>query len=71
MKNFKIFYLLIALSTIMSCTDDLNVVSEDPRTTTPEALFSSFAGYKQALACQSEHYTKDKPLQFTYVNWIN
>ncbi|NMH25505.1 RagB/SusD family nutrient uptake outer membrane protein [Flavobacterium sp. SE-s27] len=50
MKNFKIFYLLIALSTIISCTDDLNVVSEDPRTTTPEALFSSFAGYKQALA---------------------
>lgn len=34
----------------MSCTDDLNVASEDPRTVTPEILFSSVEGYKQALA---------------------
>lgn len=34
----------------MSCTDDLNVASEDPRTVTPEILFTSVEGYKQALA---------------------
>ena len=50
MKRFKIFYLFLTFGVIISCTDDLNVVSEDPRTVTPEILFSSVEGYKQALA---------------------
>ncbi len=50
MKRFKIFYLFLIFGVIISCTDDLNVVSEDPRTVTPEILFSSVEGYKQALA---------------------
>jgi hypothetical protein len=50
MNKFKIYSLLITLGVFISCTDDLNVSSEDPRTTTPEVLFSTFEGYKQALA---------------------
>ncbi len=50
MKRFKILYLFLTFGVIISCTDDLNVVSEDPRTVTPEILFSSVEGYKQALA---------------------
>lgn len=50
MKKFKIFYLLISFGVIMSCTDDLNVESEDSKVVTPDDLFSSLEGYKQALA---------------------
>lgn len=50
MKRFKVFYLLLTFGAFVSCTDDLNVESEDSRTTTPETLFNSFNGYKQALA---------------------
>ncbi|MEZ4839678.1 RagB/SusD family nutrient uptake outer membrane protein [Flavobacterium sp.] len=50
MKRLKIIYLFLIFGVIMSCTDDLNVASEDPRTVTPEILFTSVEGYKQALA---------------------
>ncbi len=50
MKKFKLIYLLLVFGAVLSCTDDLDVVSEDPRVTTPDALFSSYQGYKQALA---------------------
>jgi hypothetical protein len=51
MKNFKFFYLIFGITFfISSCTDDLNVVSEDTKVTTPDVLFSTFDGYKQALA---------------------
>jgi hypothetical protein len=35
---------------LQSCTSDLDVVSEDPRVLSPEELFATPKGYKQALA---------------------
>ena len=43
-----LLFSVFALS--ISCTDDLNVVSEDTKVNTPDALFSTLNGYKQALA---------------------
>ncbi len=50
-KINKFSILLLSVFTLsISCTDDLNVVSEDTKVNTPDALFSTLNGYKQALA---------------------
>ena len=50
MKKY-ILITIIALATVFhSCTDDLNVVSEDDDVLSADALFSSPEGYKKALA---------------------
>jgi hypothetical protein len=50
MKKFKFIYFIVALTGFYSCESDLNVAVEDPLNTTPEILYSTPAGYKQALA---------------------
>ena len=50
MKKVTLILSLVLLTGLQSCTDDLNVVSTDPNVSTPEALFSTPQGYKQALA---------------------
>lgn len=50
MKNIKTIYLLLTFGLFISCTNDLDVTSDDIRVTTTEELFSTFEGYKQALA---------------------
>jgi hypothetical protein len=50
MKKINFIYILFALATLQSCTSDLDVVAEDPKILTPEQLFSTPEGYKQALA---------------------
>lgn len=50
MKKFKFIYVLIALVGLYSCEKDLNIAVEDPLNTTPDILFSTPEGYKQALA---------------------
>ena len=50
MKKFKLIYVLFAFAGLQSCTSDMDVVSEDPRVLSDEALYSTAAGYKQALA---------------------
>jgi hypothetical protein len=49
MKNIKFIYLLLAFAAFQSCTSDLDVVAEDTKIQTPEKLFSTPEGYKQAL----------------------
>ncbi|HLA57066.1 MAG TPA: RagB/SusD family nutrient uptake outer membrane protein [Flavobacterium sp.] len=48
--KFNFLYLFMASTVLISCTDDLNVVSEDDDNSSPELLFSTPAGYQQALA---------------------
>ena len=50
MKKFNFIYILIVFAGISSCTKDLDVVAEDSKILTPEKLFSTPDGYKQALA---------------------
>jgi starch-binding outer membrane protein, SusD/RagB family len=50
MKNNNFICLLILLTGLISCTKDLDVKAEDPKILTPEQLFSTADGYKQALA---------------------
>ena len=50
MKKIKFIYLLAAFATLQSCTSDLDVVAEDAKVLTPEQLFTTPKGYKQALA---------------------
>ena len=50
MKKFNFIYVLFAFVGFQSCTSDLDVVSEDTRVLTDEVLYSTPAGYKQALA---------------------
>lgn len=47
----KYILTIIAIATVFhSCTDDMNVVSEDDDVLSADALFSSPAGYKKAIA---------------------
>lgn len=50
MKKLNFIYLLIACAGLFSCEDDMDVISEDPNVLSPEVLFSTPEGYKQALA---------------------
>ena len=50
MKKIHLIYVLVALVSLQSCTNDLDVVAEDPRVLTSEELFATPTGYKQALA---------------------
>lgn len=50
MKKFNFIYILVFFACISSCTKDLDVVAEDSKILTPEKLFSTPEGYKQALA---------------------
>lgn len=50
MKKFNFIYVFFAFVGFQSCTSDLDVVSEDTRVLTDEVLYSTSAGYKQALA---------------------
>ena len=50
MKKFNFIYVLFAFVGFESCTSDMDVVSEDTRVLTDEVLYSTPAGYKQALA---------------------
>jgi hypothetical protein len=50
MKKINFIYLLFALVTLQSCTNDLDVVAEDPRVLSSDKLFATPLGYKQALA---------------------
>ncbi len=47
--KFKLVYLFLGFTVLQSCTDDLNVVSKDDDNLSPEQLFSTPNGYKQAL----------------------
>jgi hypothetical protein len=49
MKKIKFITSLHSMA-LQSCTSDLDVVSEDPRVLSPEELFATPKGYKQALA---------------------
>ena len=48
--KFNFICILIVAAVLQSCTKDLDVISEDPSVTSPEALYSSAGGYKKALA---------------------
>ncbi len=48
--NFNFLYLLLLFTALQSCTSELDVVSEDDDVLSPEQLFSTPEGYKQALA---------------------
>jgi starch-binding outer membrane protein, SusD/RagB family len=50
MKKFNLIYILFIFAGFLSCTKDLDVVSEDSRVLTPEQLFATPEGYRQALA---------------------
>ena len=50
MKKINFIYLLFACAAFHSCTGDLDVVAEDSKILTPEQLFATPQGYKQALA---------------------
>lgn len=50
MKKINFIYLLFAFAALQSCTSDLDVAAEDTKILTPEQLFSTPLGYKQALA---------------------
>lgn len=50
MKKINIIYILFAFVALQSCTSDLDVVAEDTKVNSPEQLFSTPLGYKQALA---------------------
>ncbi len=48
--NFNLICMLLLFGVTLSCTDEMNVVSEDDDVVSPEVLFSTPQGYKQALA---------------------
>ena len=48
--NFNFGYILATFFVLVSCTNDMNVVSEDDDVVSPEILFSTPQGYRQALA---------------------
>ena len=50
MKKINFICLLFSVVLLQSCTNDLNVVAEDTKVLTPEQLFATPLGYKQALA---------------------
>nr|WP_315174260.1 RagB/SusD family nutrient uptake outer membrane protein [uncultured Flavobacterium sp.] len=50
MKKINLIVSLFSLVTLLSCTKDLDVISTDSTVKTPEVLFSTPEGYKQALA---------------------
>ena len=52
MKKMKLnfIYIFSAMAMLQSCTKDLDVISEDPRVLSGDALYSSNNGYKNALA---------------------
>ena len=50
MKKINLFLSLIGLVGLQSCTKDMDVVSTDPTVNSEAVLFSTPAGYKQALA---------------------
>ena len=50
MKKINVIVSLFSLVTLLSCTKDLDVISTDSTVKTPEALFATPEGYKQALA---------------------
>ncbi len=50
MKKINLIVSIFSLVTLLSCTQDLDVISTDNTVKTPEALFSTPEGYKQALA---------------------
>jgi len=50
MKKLKYVLLTVLFAGFYSCEKDLDVAVEDPLNTTPEQIYSTPAGYKQALA---------------------
>ena len=50
MKKINFIYILFSFVALQSCTSDLDVVAEDTKINSPEQLFSTPLGYKQALA---------------------
>lgn len=50
MKKINVIITLFSVATFLSCTKDLDVLSTDGTVKTPEAIFATPAGYKQALA---------------------
>lgn len=50
MKKINFILGIVALFGLQSCTKDMDVVSEDPRVLSPDALYSTPEGYKQGLA---------------------
>ena len=48
--KLNFIYILSAMAMLQSCTKDLDVISEDPRVLSGDALYSSNNGYKNALA---------------------
>lgn len=50
MKKIKYILLSVLLAGVYSCEKDLDVAVEDPLNLTPEQLYSTPQGYKQALA---------------------
>ncbi|OYU82185.1 MAG: RagB/SusD family nutrient uptake outer membrane protein [Flavobacterium sp. BFFFF1] len=48
--NFNFLYILMLFTAFISCTDEMNVVSEDDDVVSPEILFSTPQGYRQALS---------------------
>ncbi len=50
MKKITLMVSIVLFTGLQSCTNDMNVVSPDQTVSTPEALFSTPQGYKQALA---------------------
>ena len=50
MKKINVIVTLFSVTTFLSCTKDLDVISTDSTVKTPEAIFATPEGYKQALA---------------------
>jgi len=50
MKKVTLILSIALLAVFQSCTSDMDVTSPDPTVSSPEELFSTAAGYKQALA---------------------
>ena len=50
MKKINVIVTLFSVATFLSCTKDLDVISTDSTVKTPEAIFATPEGYKQALA---------------------
>ena len=50
MKKYILITILALTTVFHSCTDDLNVVSEDDDVLSSDVLFSTRDGYKKAFA---------------------
>lgn len=50
MKKITLILSLALMTGLQSCTSDMDVVSPDPTVNSPEVIFATAAGYKQALA---------------------